>query len=56
VAGVIVGIGRDLGFGEKTVAIAFGASKMQRRDDGMRLILDATKESLRSAPAFEPKR
>jgi hypothetical protein len=56
VVGVIVGVGRDLGFGEKTVAIAFGASKMQRRDDGMRLILDATKEGLRSAPAFEPKR
>jgi hypothetical protein len=56
VAGVIVGIGRDLGFGEKTIAIPFGASRMQRRDDGMRLILDATKESLRSAPAFEPKR
>jgi sporulation protein YlmC with PRC-barrel domain len=51
VAGVIVGVGRDLGFGEKTVAIPFGTSQMQRKDDGLRLIIDATKESLRTAPS-----
>ena len=55
-AAVIVGVGRDLGFGEKTIAIPFGASQMQRKDNGMRLIIDATKESLRSAPAYEPQR
>ena len=55
-AAVIVGVGRDLGFGEKTIAIPFGASRMQRKDDGWRLVIDATKESLTSAPAYEPKR
>jgi hypothetical protein len=29
---------------------------MQRKDDGLRVVIDATKESLRSAPAYEPKR
>jgi hypothetical protein len=55
-AAVIVGVGRDLGFGEKTIAIPFGASRMQRKDDGWRLVIDATKESLQSAPAYEPRR
>jgi hypothetical protein len=56
VAAVVVGIGRDLGFGEKTIAIPFGHSQMQRQGDRMRLVIDATKESLRSAPAYQPPR
>jgi sporulation protein YlmC with PRC-barrel domain len=55
VAGVIVGIGQDLGFGEKTIAIPFSSAQMQRKDDGWRLVIDATKESLRNVPAYEPK-
>jgi sporulation protein YlmC with PRC-barrel domain len=55
VAGVIVGVGRDLGFGEKIIAIPFSATQMQRKDDSWRLVIDANKESLRNAPAYEPK-
>lgn len=55
-AALVVGVGRDLGFGEKIVAIPFNASRLQRRDGGMRIVIDATKESLGSAPAYEPKR
>jgi len=29
---------------------------MQRKDDGLRIITDATKKSLRSAPIYEPQR
>jgi PRC-barrel domain len=55
VAASIVGVGRDLGFGEKLVAVPFGSGQMQRKDNGWRMVIDATKESLQTAPAFERK-
>ncbi len=55
-AALIVGVGRDLGFGEKLIAVPFNAARMQGRPDGTRLVIDATKESVGSAPAYEPKR
>jgi hypothetical protein len=52
-AASVVGIGRDLGFGERDIAIPFGSSQMLRKDDGWHFVIDATKESLQSAPAFQ---
>jgi sporulation protein YlmC with PRC-barrel domain len=55
-AALVVGVGRDLGFGEKVIAIPFNAARMQGRANDTRLVIDATKESLGKAPAYEPKR
>jgi sporulation protein YlmC with PRC-barrel domain len=55
-AALIVGVERNLGIGEKVIAIPFNAARMQGRADGTRLVIDATREGLAKAPAYQPKR
>jgi sporulation protein YlmC with PRC-barrel domain len=50
---VVVGVGGFLGMGEREVAIAFGSLHMTRGDDGrMVVMIDATKDALKSAPVW----
>lgn len=51
---VVIGVGGFLGVGEKNVAIGFDRLSWVVREDGKRwLIVDATKEQLEKAPAFD---
>ena len=51
---VVIGVGGFLGVGEKNVAIGFDHVSWVVREDGKRwLIVDATKEQLEKAPAFD---
>ena len=49
---LIVGVGGFLGAGEKDVAVPFEAVKMMQKDNSWRLVMDATKDQLKSAPAY----
>jgi hypothetical protein len=49
----VIGVGRFLGIGEKDVGVPLSALRMERRDDGTRLTVDITKETLQTAPAFQ---
>ncbi len=53
VAAVIIGVGGFLGIGEREVAVSFSSLQM-RRDQRNNLVLtmDATKDSLKTAPAW----
>ena len=54
VSGVIMGVGGFLGIGEKKVAVKTSALQLEVTDGKMNVLLSgATKESLKSAPAFE---
>ena len=46
---------RQLGFGEKEVAISLDAAQMVRKGDRWYFVIDAKKEDLQAAPAFEPR-
>ena len=52
---VVVGVGGFIGFGEKNVAIAIDRFTMEPSEDlaSTKLVLNATKEDLESAPAFK---
>jgi len=50
---VIINVGRELGLGDKDVAIPFTALQLEQGDTGRRIVVDATKESLQTAPTFE---
>lgn len=50
---VVVTIDRRLGLGNKDIAVPFAALHLGQRGAGARLVFDATKDALRSAPAFE---
>ena len=54
-AAVIVSIGRNLGIGDKDIAVRFSALSLQsdERDKSGRVVIDATKEALQTAPTFE---
>lgn len=52
----ILSVGRFLGIGEKDVAVPFSALLVERRDGDLRISVDAVKEALQSAPAFEQVR
>jgi sporulation protein YlmC with PRC-barrel domain len=53
VAAVIIGVGGFLGIGEREVAINFGSIKMNRdQSNNLQLTVNATKESLKDAPAW----
>ncbi|HVY20820.1 MAG TPA: PRC-barrel domain-containing protein [Bauldia sp.] len=50
---LVIGVGGDLGIGEKDVAVAFGAiSSTVDVNGGLKLTLNATKEELDAAPEF----
>jgi sporulation protein YlmC with PRC-barrel domain len=50
---VVVGVGGFLGIGEKEVAVPFSVMQLERRDGAWHLVVDATKEALVSAPAYQ---
>lgn len=54
VSGVIMGVGGFLGIGEKKVAVTTSALQLEVTDGKMNVLLaNATKDTLKSAPAFE---
>lgn len=54
VAGVIMGVGGFLGVGEKKIAVATSALKLEVTDGKMNVSLaEATKEALSAAPAYQ---
>ena len=53
VLAAVVGVGGVLGIGEKDVAVDISRLKWIPLEDGRRLVADATKEELKSAPAFD---
>jgi hypothetical protein len=55
VEGIVVGVGGFLGIGEKDVAIEMSKIKMAEAQDGIKLVLDTTKEELAAAPEFKSK-
>ena len=50
---LIVGVGGFLGAGEKDVAVPFDAVEATMKDKKMYLVMNATKDSLKSAPGFK---
>ena len=50
---VILNVGRELGLGDKDVAIPFTALQLEQGDTGRRIVIDAVKETLQTAPTFE---
>lgn len=57
VSAVVVGVGGFLGMGEREVAVSFNALKVSRDNSGNSIVsVDATKDSLRSAPAWTWKK
>lgn len=53
VTAVIIGVGGFLGIGEKDVAAQFQNVKMTKKNDKWYLVMDATKEQLKSAPGVK---
>ena len=49
---VIIGVGGFLGVGEKNVAVAFPSLKLAEKDGKRYLVLNTTKEALKSAPGY----
>ena len=50
---LMIGVGGVLGIGEKEVAVPFNALKRTTKDNKAYLTLDASKDSLKSAPGFK---
>lgn len=55
VDGIVVGVGGFLGIGEKDVAIEMSKIKMAETENGIKLVLDTTKDELAAAPEFKSK-
>ncbi len=53
VSTAVIGVGGILGMGEKEVAVPFDVLKVVRKGQTWQLVMDATKDSLKAAPAFE---
>jgi len=53
IGAAVISVGNFLGIGEKHVAVPYASVGTERRDTGVRLIVDTKKESLQAAPAFE---
>jgi sporulation protein YlmC with PRC-barrel domain len=53
VATLIVGVGGFLGVGEKDVAVAFDQVQATPKNNKMLLVMNTTKDSLKSAPGFK---
>jgi sporulation protein YlmC with PRC-barrel domain len=49
---LIIGVGGFLGLGEKAVAVPFQEARMIKKDNKVRLVMNATKDSLKNAPGF----
>jgi sporulation protein YlmC with PRC-barrel domain len=50
---LIVGVGGFLGVDQKDVAVDFGAVKETRKDNKVHLVMNTTKDALKSAPGFK---
>jgi sporulation protein YlmC with PRC-barrel domain len=53
VAAFIVGVGGFLGAGEKDVAVAFRSVKSSQKNDKWYLVMNTTKDELKSAPGMK---
>jgi sporulation protein YlmC with PRC-barrel domain len=53
VSAVILGVGGFLGIGEKDVLVSMRSINMQRDGDNVKLVVDASKEILTSAPSYD---
>ena len=53
ISALIVGVGGFLGAGEKDVAVPFDAVRPTMKDKKWWLVMNATKDSLKSAPGFK---
>lgn len=51
--GVVLGVGGFLGIGEKDVAVKFDRIQMTETENGVKLVLNATKDELAAAPDFK---
>jgi sporulation protein YlmC with PRC-barrel domain len=56
ITAAVISVGQFLGLGEKDVAVPFSSVLMERRDGEPRLSLNAVKDALQAAPAFEAAR
>jgi sporulation protein YlmC with PRC-barrel domain len=52
VAAVIVGVGGFLGMGERNVAVDFKSLQTRQDGDNLQVVMNTTKESLKSAPEW----
>jgi hypothetical protein len=53
IAAAVLGVGSFLGMGEKEVAVPFSLIEVVRRDNDWHLVVDASKDALKEAPAYE---
>jgi hypothetical protein len=51
-AAAVIGVGGFLGIGEKDVAVTFASIRATRQDNDLRLVTDATRDTLREAPVY----
>jgi hypothetical protein len=49
----LVSVDRQLGIGDKQIAMPFSSGQLVRRDDGWHLVVDTTKDDMQRAKAFE---
>jgi hypothetical protein len=49
----VVNVGRTLGIGDKDVAVSFPALQFEQRNNQRRIVIDANRDTLQAAPAFE---
>lgn len=55
IVAIVVGVGGFLSMGEKDVAIGWDDVTMSGEDDDQHLLIDVTREDLRSAPEFDDR-
>ena len=53
IVAAVIGVGGFLGIGEKEVSVPFGAVRVMRSDKDWYLLIDATKDALSNAPAYQ---
>jgi sporulation protein YlmC with PRC-barrel domain len=53
VAAVVLGVGGFLGMGEREVAVEFKSLRFAEKDDTPTVMIDATKDTLKSAPEWK---
>jgi sporulation protein YlmC with PRC-barrel domain len=53
ITALMIGVGGFLGMGEKDVAVPFSSIRASMKDNKWYLVLDTTKEALKTAPGFK---
>jgi hypothetical protein len=51
----LVSVDRQLGIGEKQIAMPFAGARLERKGDGWHLVINTTKDDLQRAKTFETK-